>query len=600
MRQQGFSKTVYGLMAIGLAVAFPLGAPRAVAQYDDAGTDPDVEVLTRGPIHEAFAAPSDYDPEPGPVIPAEPPPVIEEIPPLEKPEGDNVLWIPGYWSWDEEREDFIWVSGIWRIPPPNCSWVPGYWTHVVGGYTWTPGFWMLIEVEEVAYLPQPPASLEVGPSSPAPAADYLWTPGCWVWSGGRYAWRPGYWMRARPNWIWVSAHYVWTPHGYVYVDGYWDWTLDCRGVLFAPVYVPRHVWVRPRYVYCPSIVVHSSFLTISLFIGPHHHHYCFGDYYGPHYYQWGYRPWFHYSRRHRGCDPIYVHHRWRHERNDPHWGDRQRRDYEYRDNHPDARPPRTYREQVADASNGRGKEFRIPTVAAPLKEVVRKPDPGQRFEQIDANRRETFDRQARELGAYREERAKWESRGETPGKGTFPRPEAQVPRDARQPSIEVPSRPETRDRPGLQPKESERFRTVPKSSTWPQTSPGQQDSRPSDRVRIPKSPVYGQPPSTSDRSSRPPSKPELPKPDTSIRYRSVPRDSSSGIAPRSPGITIPSSPSKSSSDRYSGSGSSSSSSSKSSSRDSGKSVRSGGSSSSSGSSSSGGSSKSSGGSKSSR
>lgn len=33
------------------------------------------------------------------------------LPPDQKPEGDDVAWIPGYWAWDDERNDFLWVSG---------------------------------------------------------------------------------------------------------------------------------------------------------------------------------------------------------------------------------------------------------------------------------------------------------------------------------------------------------------------------------------------------------------------------------------------------------------------------------------------------------
>ena len=38
-------------------------------------------------------------------------------------------------------KDFEWVSGVWRVPPPNQRWVAGYWTAVNGGYSWVPGFW---------------------------------------------------------------------------------------------------------------------------------------------------------------------------------------------------------------------------------------------------------------------------------------------------------------------------------------------------------------------------------------------------------------------------------------------------------------------------
>src|SRR5438045_2840818 len=85
----------------------------------------EVEVLTRGPIHEAFAFSVAVESKPGPIVTKTPPQPLEELPPDEKPEGEDVQWIPGYWFWDDERSDFIWVSGSWRVPPPNMQWVPG-------------------------------------------------------------------------------------------------------------------------------------------------------------------------------------------------------------------------------------------------------------------------------------------------------------------------------------------------------------------------------------------------------------------------------------------------------------------------------------------
>src|SRR4051812_13201761 len=52
-----------------------------------------VEVLTRGPVHEAFAEPVVRSPRPTPVISKKPPEAIEELPPDQRPEG--ALWIPG-------------------------------------------------------------------------------------------------------------------------------------------------------------------------------------------------------------------------------------------------------------------------------------------------------------------------------------------------------------------------------------------------------------------------------------------------------------------------------------------------------------------------
>src|SRR5262249_38977895 len=83
------------------------------------------EGLARGPGHEAFAEPVTSQPPPMPIVPKKPPEAIEEMPPDQKPAGDNVVWIPGYWSWDDDRADFLWVSGLWRDMPPGRHWLPG-------------------------------------------------------------------------------------------------------------------------------------------------------------------------------------------------------------------------------------------------------------------------------------------------------------------------------------------------------------------------------------------------------------------------------------------------------------------------------------------
>src|SRR5688572_25169628 len=70
----------------------------------DAALEEAVEVLTRGPLHEAFAAPIKQNPDPGEVVPQAPPEPIQELPPEVKPEGENVEWISGYWAWDEQEK----------------------------------------------------------------------------------------------------------------------------------------------------------------------------------------------------------------------------------------------------------------------------------------------------------------------------------------------------------------------------------------------------------------------------------------------------------------------------------------------------------------
>src|SRR5947209_531058 len=112
-----FARNVRLTASILLCGAILVGTGRALAQDPAPAPAPEGvdggEVLTRGVVHEAFADLPPLAPEPGIVVSKAPPGPIDEIPPDVKPEGD-VVWIPGYWAWDDDRSDFIWVSGIWR------------------------------------------------------------------------------------------------------------------------------------------------------------------------------------------------------------------------------------------------------------------------------------------------------------------------------------------------------------------------------------------------------------------------------------------------------------------------------------------------------
>src|ERR1017187_2017965 len=155
-----------GCLAAVLLVLMGISSDLTLCRAQQPGSDaPGIEVLTRGPVHEAFAGMVTFNPEPGVVVTKAPPDVIEEMPPDVRPEGDNVTWIPGYWAWDDERNDFLWVSGTWRALPPGRAWIAGYWGQIPQGYQWTSGYWEDAAASETTYLPAPPATVEAGPTS---------------------------------------------------------------------------------------------------------------------------------------------------------------------------------------------------------------------------------------------------------------------------------------------------------------------------------------------------------------------------------------------------------------------------------------------------
>jgi hypothetical protein len=306
-------------------------------QADQQGT----QVQARGPIHEAYAEPVNANPQPSQVEPKQPPAPIEELPPDQKPAGDNVQWIPGYWSWDNDRNDFVWVSGIWRIPPPGRQWVPGHWDQAEGGWQWTPGFWGTLQQNDVEYLPPPPQPPEAAPSTPAPDDNSVYIPGTYVYQDTRYLWRPGYWVGYRPGWVWMPAHYIWTPAGYVFVDGYWDFEFARRGLLFAPVYFTRPLWRQPGWVYQPTYAVSPDFVLAAMFVRPNYFSYYFGDYFDAGYRRNGFVPWVNYRFGRYGYDPLFTYYRWAH-RDNPVWIQDLRAVYTGRIRGDIPRPPRTF------------------------------------------------------------------------------------------------------------------------------------------------------------------------------------------------------------------------------------------------------------------
>jgi hypothetical protein len=426
------------------------------------------EPLTRGTIHEAFGQPVAFDPKPGLTVAKGPPAAVEEVPPEEKPVGDNVAWIPGYWGWDEERRDFIWVSGFWRVMPPDRQWVPGYWKQASDGYQWIAGFWMPATQQDIQYLPDPPQSLEAGPSTQPPGADYVWSPGYWGWRETAYAWYPGFWLQLRPDWIWCPAHYVWTPNGVVFINGYWDYTLSHRGLLFAPVFFrDTAIVARRNFVFSPTIAISLGGLVDSLFCWPRYHHYCFGDYFAATSVQAGIYPWVSFNTTRVGWDPLFSHYNVVYARRDPQWRERLVTDYRFRQEHQEARPARTFAAQQQQATAGAG-GTRPVVLAQPLKEAVQAKSTGLKFERVDMQHRQSLAQQARGLQQIQEHRAKTEVKAAA-GRPAVPEGGRPGTQDSGKVGKPDTGRPGTTEKPANQPSGS----TLPKSpvSARPEAKP---------------------------------------------------------------------------------------------------------------------------------
>lgn len=392
-----------GVIAM-LAAMAGLNPNIATGQTNEAGNDAEgAQVLTRGPVHEAFAGIVSFNPEAGVIVAKAPPELIEELPPEERPEGGNITWIPGYWAWDDERSDFLWISGTWRALPPGRQWITGYWTTTTEGNQWISGYWADSSVEETTYLPKPPATVEEGPNIAAPSPDYGWTPGYWSWQQERYAWSAGYWAQGRSNWEWIPAHYVWTPRGYIFVDGYWDYAVSRRGVLYAPVYLNSNLYSQRGYRYSPAIAIDLVSLIEHWFVRPRYHHYYFGDYYAPRYQERGFYSSVAYQSNRYGYDPVYSHRRWEH-RQDRDWERRVEESYQYRRDHESARPPQTWAAQRVFHGDAAEQQQHRLMMAAPLDQLAKRKDGSIRIQKVPAQERRMLEQRGQDVRKSRDQR----------------------------------------------------------------------------------------------------------------------------------------------------------------------------------------------------
>jgi hypothetical protein len=332
-----------GLLAVSAALAWPDDPPPPPPE--EAQTQPGVEVQARGPVHEAYAAPSDQRPLPSPLVSEEPPAPANEVAPDQKPADEDVEWIPGYWSFDEDSKRFVWVSGLWRVPPPGRQWVPGSWQEVEGGWYWVAGYWADGGQTQLEYLSTPPPSLDNGPEGSPPDATSDFVPGCWVYRDARYRWRPGFWLPHREGWQWEPPHYIWTTVGYVFVEGYWDRPLLDRGLLFAPVSFDQQVAAAADFSYDPRFVVWPDSLLGALFVRTANCHYYFGDYFDEGYTRRGFVPWIDYRINRVAYDPSFGYYR-REFGREAHWEQGLRALYEGRFNGSVPRPPHTLVQQA--------------------------------------------------------------------------------------------------------------------------------------------------------------------------------------------------------------------------------------------------------------
>lgn len=237
-----------------------------------------MQPFEKGPIHNAFAVPVKGEIVLEAISQEPPPDISETIPPYL---DSNESWIHGYWTWIPSQNDFVWVSGVWRLPPPQKIWIDGLWLKLEEGWVWVHGFWSP-ELTEYTYIQDaPPAPIEEDAGLP-PGEDYFWNPGYWSYSNStkQYQWISGSWEELDFNWVLVPAHYVWRPEGYLFIPAYWDWPVEQRGRAYASLALSpeeriSEMAVSPSIEIEPMIVLQAAaeYYPNYIYIIQHHHHY---------------------------------------------------------------------------------------------------------------------------------------------------------------------------------------------------------------------------------------------------------------------------------------------------------------------------------------
>ncbi len=380
------------------------------------------QVLTRGPIHEAFATPVVHNPASGPIVPKQPPDPIQEMPPDQKPAGQNVQWIPGYWSWDVSRNDYLWVSGIWRDPPPNSQWVPGYWQQVEGGSQWVSGMWIPVSsgLRRDRLKLQRKANRRISRRHPLKALKRgrphrnrtpTW-PGHLVTGRGKGRTMPGdraFGGPCSPTGSGCRRTTFGRPSGYLFVAGYWDLPVANRGLMFAPVYYPQPVYAQANFVFTPSIAIVGSAVTANLFVSEGSNQYLFGNFYGQSFLSVGITPWFSFAiggGQPAFYDPLFSYYAVINVRQNPGWVAQVRRDYVLRRDNVAMRPPVTYAEQSRLIERNVAIDR---SIAMPLDRLAA--ERGMRLEHVNEAERQLLRQKVAQLHQLRDQRIQQEREG---------------------------------------------------------------------------------------------------------------------------------------------------------------------------------------------
>jgi hypothetical protein len=76
-------------------------------------------------------------------IPMAPDVVVTIETPVIVAPGPDYVWIDGYWAWDYNYREYVWVQSHWELAPyAGAYWIPGYWEYYRNRYRWVAACWL--------------------------------------------------------------------------------------------------------------------------------------------------------------------------------------------------------------------------------------------------------------------------------------------------------------------------------------------------------------------------------------------------------------------------------------------------------------------------
>ena len=244
------------------------------------------------------------------------------MPPEEKPEGD-VVWIGGYWAWDDDRDDFLWVVRLLaHAAATGKEWVAGYWREQARSVAVGARLLDRPSQEEqgpnVTYYPEPPPPPAARPARQAARGRPVLCSG--LLDVGRQSLRlAGRLLEPRPSGLRLGCRPTTAGRRTAMSSSPATGTTPSpNAACCTRRWCVDAVVVGPRSSTRRTTRSRDTIVVDALFVRPGRCHYYFGDYYGPRYVGLGFHCGYHYSRLH--YDPIIVYNRWAY-RDSPGWFD---------------------------------------------------------------------------------------------------------------------------------------------------------------------------------------------------------------------------------------------------------------------------------------